>query len=270
MPELMLAEEQVPLGAKVNVHLPGQKGPDKIEGKPVVFLVLQGGIEQNKRFYPLDEIKTDGKDFILASGMAGWHKDVRFSPVAAYTPKDALVGGRYAVFLDGERMKWGDYHLLEVMKTREGDNVLSIVLPFGPSNLAGIPAHEHQLKQRLGDVPRDELVKRLLIEENRLRLFEEHDARELEQMSYEKALLDDGVTLAFPQEEHGLPSEMIRYGISSKQHELTEILDMLHRAYNDNLLGLATILKSKKTRYFRAQKLSPAAQLVRVDDRNLQ
>ncbi len=51
--QLLISEGEVPIGAKVHIHLPGRDNPDEVNGSPVVFLALYGGVPMRKKLYPI-------------------------------------------------------------------------------------------------------------------------------------------------------------------------------------------------------------------------
>ena len=68
--QLMLSEREVPVGAKVHIHLPGEDKPDQIDGSPAVFLALIGGVPMRKKIYQVPggiEVSEGGS--VRASGL---------------------------------------------------------------------------------------------------------------------------------------------------------------------------------------------------------
>ena len=242
--QLMLSEREVPVGAKVRIHLPGEDKPDEVDGTPVVFLALYGGVPMRKKLYQVPGgIQVSEGGSVRASGLEGFVEDVRFSPVQTYSPKDAPVGGKYAVFEDGQRMRkefrGGDLLLYEVAKGYEGELVFSNAFPFLPA-LPGVPVFEFEM-ERFKETSEEELV-------GMLRGYEERVAL------YEKL----GLTNSFKSQ------------IGQEQHEYMKVVEAIARRHRQSPADLIKVLKdagNAGSRYLLEEKLQPTAQLVRVDER---
>lgn len=126
---IILTERQVPVGARVNLYMPKNNEPEKMDGETMILRAMIGGVPARKKLYHLGE-----EDKILA-GLEGFVEGTRFSPAEAYTPQDAPVGGKYAVYVNGRRMrkrysvlidgKWeSQKHLEPVLVRKEEDGRL--------------------------------------------------------------------------------------------------------------------------------------------------
>jgi hypothetical protein len=149
---IMLTENEVPVGSKVHIYLPGSDAPEKEKGDPIVFLKLYGGVPTRAKLY---QVLGDN----LGGGYEQFKEEVLFSPNEVYSPQHAPLGWRYAVFSKGKRMIhkfMGFEHPYEALKD-ENEILVSCHFPFQESSAAGIPAFESKLEkyQKISD---DELV----------------------------------------------------------------------------------------------------------------
>lgn len=127
---LFLAENEVPVGAKVHIYEHDSNLPFEVEGKPVVLQRLIGGVSpMGARFY---------RDVAPGRG-EGWGsnfaEDIRFSPLEVYSLQDAPADKRYAVFYDNKRMIHGqkewEKHPYELVKSG-GRILVACGFPFYP------------------------------------------------------------------------------------------------------------------------------------------
>ena len=95
----MLAEGEVPVGARVHVYFPGHDNPDGVGGVPGVLVRLYNTFGE-PNFYPL---VGDRIDFHAAR--REFPEEVLFSPPEIHSLQGAAVNGRYAVFSGGKRMQ---------------------------------------------------------------------------------------------------------------------------------------------------------------------
>ena len=238
MSELLLKQDEVPMGARVHVYLPGEGKP---HGDPDVFQVLSGGVPQRRKFYPFPEGVQVSENYVLSMGIEGWIDTVRFSPTQVYTPEIAPVGGKYAVFENGQRMRRelrsGDYLLLQVAKGYQGEFILSNVFPF--EELQMVPADDGL--RRLDRLPNQRLID----------LLRGLNAR---RDMYCGVKIDSSLKDLFAQDDW--------------QSEL--IVETLVRKHRDSPADLIRFMKDigpAGNRYLQEQQLSSNAQLVRVDER---
>lgn len=109
---LLLTEQQVWAGMRVAIVLDGH---DQIEideqGAPLLLDALMGGVPHRLKFYPVEGgiVRTGNeKDSLqVATGMEDFRSDVRFMPTEVYTPAEAPVGSDFAVFKDGNVVRYG-------------------------------------------------------------------------------------------------------------------------------------------------------------------
>lgn len=119
---LLLVERDVPLGAQVNVFCNGMDKAERIDDKVVVLKAMVGGVPARKKLYHM----VDGKPI---AGLEGAVEGTYFSPTIVYTPKNAPVDGRYAIFLSGEKMLDNEANCgptpFEVTKRQNGELIVT-------------------------------------------------------------------------------------------------------------------------------------------------
>jgi len=158
---LRLKEEQVPLGTRVHVWRYGAEEPDIIDGSPVIFRRLVGGVPQRPKMYLLrDGSAICGYEGLSIEGVEG---DVTFSPAESYSPSDAPVGRRYAVLKeDGREVMIGDETKRWPLKvTRGEDGVVYVYLfPIETHSLMYQPSFAHEVRM-IGEIEDDRLLEAL-------------------------------------------------------------------------------------------------------------
>lgn len=110
---IVLTEKQVWDGMRVAIVMDGR---DQVEvdpkGDPLLMNALLGGVPLRLKFYPVeDSIRRvdNGKDsMIAATGMEGFKPEVRFMPTEVFSQADAPADRRYAVFKDGQVVRYGE------------------------------------------------------------------------------------------------------------------------------------------------------------------
>ena len=131
--QLMLKPHEVPLGALMFPHLPGEEFPSDRAFKPLI-----GGVPRRRKWYTFD---LEGKTLLGGAGEdENFKEGVCFTPVNACVRADAPLKTKFAVFINGA---WAKYHKypncrVEVIKLADG-TLMSV----------GGTAYDHWLR-RLG------------------------------------------------------------------------------------------------------------------------
>ena len=236
MPErIMLSEKEVPLGARVHLYMSGSDVPEQMDGQPIVLRARLGGAPHRKKLYHME-----GDRYV--AGLEGFLEDIRFSPEQVYSPQDAPIGGKYAVFQDGKRLskEYIEGHSIpyQVVKGHEGELVFSNTFPFQPL-VAGAPVFEMDML-RFKDISEEELIRMLKSYEDRRALYQRHG-------------LDKSFSSQVKQEEY--------------QNDL--VVEAIARKYRiKSPADIIRVLKSAGnvgTQHLHEVSLSSEAQLVRVD-----
>jgi len=138
--QLFFSADEVPVGIRTNLFLPGNDSPETHEGSPVVFRVLYGGIPMRKKIY------LDGT--ISGFGIDGATEGVRFSPEEVYSAENAPTGKRYLPFVNGRRVQSDakNPHPAEVVKYNNDVFYFSCCFPFQQLDVTGIPAYEEEAR----------------------------------------------------------------------------------------------------------------------------
>lgn len=122
MHKLMLKPDQVPAGMLAYVCAPGTNTPETDEGGTQLppLKLMFGGVPMRAKWYIFDPV-NDG----VPSG--GFEYDeirpgTQFTPVETFSAEYAPVRREYAVFVDGERLKYDDYpkEFMKVAKATDG------------------------------------------------------------------------------------------------------------------------------------------------------
>lgn len=109
-----MTPHEVPFGAVVLPCLPGKK-PDA--HAPLKHLV--GGVPARAKWYPCD---LDGSNICAGYEYDAILEGVRFAPAKAYSLAGAPCGHKFAIFVDGKRIKYTKYprNYVEVTKLTDG------------------------------------------------------------------------------------------------------------------------------------------------------
>jgi hypothetical protein len=112
---LFLTEAEVPLGSVVFLCPPGSKEPakDKIGPLPALRKLVGGVSPLCVKLYPEDSVVTVDGGIQRSTGMRGFNPEVRFIPSVTYTLDTAPAFTKFAVFCDGQRLKYSDVPGLE-------------------------------------------------------------------------------------------------------------------------------------------------------------
>ncbi len=131
--QLKLRPHEVPLGALMFPHLPGEEFPSDRAFRPLV-----GGVPSRRKWYTFD---IEGKTLLGGAGEdENFKEDVYFTPVKSYVRADAPPKTQFAVFIGGRRAKYDKYPDCYVEVTKLADGTLMSV---------GGTAYDHWLR-RLG------------------------------------------------------------------------------------------------------------------------
>ncbi len=110
---LLLREDQIPAGAKVQVVKDGTTEPiTDAQGVPLPPLTcMYGGVPTRRKLYSLTELQAKSTQLKsgagvkynhMSAGLEGFKPEVRFRPVEVFSVQDAPTGRKFAVFVDGE------------------------------------------------------------------------------------------------------------------------------------------------------------------------
>ncbi|MBI4163521.1 MAG: hypothetical protein HY512_01545 [Candidatus Aenigmarchaeota archaeon] len=160
---LRLKEEQIPLGVRVHIWRYGAGAPDVVDGSPVVFRRLLGGMPQRPRMYIHRGPLPYGPGYEGLS-VEGVESDVAFSPVECYSPSNAPAGRRYAVLKeDGDKVMIGisetDKWPLNVTKSEDG-TVYVYQFPIKAHSLMYQPSFAHEVRM-VGEIEDGRLLEAL-------------------------------------------------------------------------------------------------------------
>lgn len=237
MSNLIWAPNQIPLGATVLLVPPDSDEPAIVDGKLIPFRKLYGGVPNRAKLYALS-IDQSRRGALLAQSveLEGFKAGTQFSPVQTYSPQNAPVDGKYAVF-DGqermldERLKMIGECPLEVAKVNNGLLYASSSFPFAPHQLSGNPAFESSLPWR--ETPDDRLVG--LIE------YQLRSILALQQIGRRKE------------------------DISAAEFDLTKIVEALARRHRSSPSDFVSVFSLFGASYLRQTLLPATAQLVRIE-----
>ncbi len=110
---IILTEEQVWAGMRVAIIMEG-RGRVEVDpkGDPLLMDALIGGVPNRLKFYPVEggiRRVGNGKDSMaIATGLEGFKPEVRFMPTEVFSQTDVPAGRQYAVFKDGQVVRYGE------------------------------------------------------------------------------------------------------------------------------------------------------------------
>lgn len=95
---LVFTEKEVPVGMHVHLYMNGSDKPEEMDGVPMEFRCMIGGVPARTKIYHMENGRP-------VAGLEGFADGARFSPSQIFSPEDAPVGGEFAVYVEGERMR---------------------------------------------------------------------------------------------------------------------------------------------------------------------
>jgi len=233
----LLKEEEVPLGALVNIFCSLNKEIIRVNGEPITFISSLVDFSTRSELQPIPYKSNNCKSEILnLPRREGWIDDLIFTPVEVYNQKDAPVGGNYAVFQDGVRiiikLESGNELPYEVLKADEQEFIFSKLFPFTTAS------HSHVFHTQVYD-------------------FREYS---------DKQLID---YIIYIRENTRFISELgLKDILKHTEYNIIRLVEELSSRYRDSPMDLVRVHRENPvlgSRYLRVVELPSDSKLVRVD-----